>query len=190
MNPLIIFMGRPGSGKGVQSEMLSKALGLPVFSTGAEVRKTALEDTLLGKRIKEISDIGGLTPFWFASYLFEKALFVLKDDESLIFEGVGRKLGEAQLFAEIASWLGRDFRVIYLEVCEETVGQRLEKRRETSGRPDDQGEKLENRFKHYNEETLPALEYFKSLGKVIEIDGEPDADTVHAHVLESSKPFA
>ncbi|MDB5254421.1 MAG: adenylate kinase [Parcubacteria group bacterium] len=181
---LFVFMGRPGAGKGVQSEFLSKHTGFPIFSTGSEVRRIAAMDTLLGKKIAEVSNAGGLTPFWFASYLFEKSLFELKDNEGQIFEGVGRKVAEAQLFHDINTWIGRDYKVIYLDVSEKNVTDRLEKRRAIGGREDDKGDKLKNRFDHYDAETMPALEYFRSVGKVIEINGEPDPETVFKEVLE------
>ncbi len=176
-------MGRPGAGKGVQSELLSKKLNCAIFSTGSKVRHIAKQPTALGKKIAEVSNAGGLTPFWFASFLFEEALFTLADDESMIFEGVGRKLPEAKLFAEINEWLGRDYKIINLNASEATVTKRLEKRRETSGREDDAGDKLIHRFENYNLETVPALEFFRSIGKVIDIDGEPLPEVVFTEVL-------
>jgi adenylate kinase len=181
---LFVFMGRPGAGKGVQSELLSKKLDCSIFSTGGRVRHIAKQPTALGKKIAEISNAGGLTPFWFASFLFEEALFTLSDDESMIFEGVGRKLPEAKLFAEINSWLGRDFRIINLEASEATVTERLKKRREKEGREDDAGDKLLTRFENFNLETAPSLEFFRSLGKVIDVDGEPLPDIVFAEVCK------
>ncbi|MEX2010332.1 MAG: nucleoside monophosphate kinase [Parcubacteria group bacterium] len=186
---VFLFMGRPGAGKGVQSELLSKVLGYPIFSTGVRVREFAAEPTLLGKKIKEVSEEGGLVPFWFASYLFEEALFRLKDEEGIIFEGVGRKEPEARLFTEVNDWMGRDFKVIYLDTLEETVIERLKKRRATSGRTDDEGHKLQNRFDHYNAETVPALYFFRSLGRVIDINGEQTPQEVHAEIMEKLKPF-
>lgn len=180
-----IFMGRPGAGKGMQSGLLSQTLKLPIFSTGDRVREVAKEPTMLGKKIAEISNSGKLTPFWFAAYLFEEALFKLGDNEGIIFEGVGRKVEEAKLFAEIMEWLGRDYRVINLETSEETVTGRLLKRSEVSGREDDRGDKLGTRFKHYDTHTSPALDFFDSLGKVIHINGEPLPEVVHAEVVSA-----
>ena len=177
-------MGRPGAGKGVQSEMLAKKIGCTVFSTGARCRSLAKQSTALGKKVAETIHAGNLTPYWLASFLFEEALFALADDEQIIFEGVGRKLPEAKLFAEINTWLGRDFRIINLEASEETVTERLHKRREIEGREDDAGDKLATRFTNFNNETAPALEFFRSIGKVIDIDGEPLPDAVFASVLE------
>jgi adenylate kinase len=102
---------------------------------------------------------------------------------------VGRREGEAKEFNIVSTWLGRDFRVVHLEVSEETNIARLNKRREIEGRKDDEGDKLKNRFNNYNAETFPALEYFRSLGKVVEINGEPDPETVFKEVLEKLEPY-
>lgn len=182
-----LFMGRPGAGKGVQSSLLSQALGLPIFSTGDMVRATAKEATALGERVAEISNSGGLVPAWLASYFFEEALFKLGDNEGIIFEGVGRKPEEAKLFNEILTWLGRDYCIFNLETSEETVTGRLLKRAETSGREDDQGHKLQTRFKNFEEDTRQALNFFDSIGKVVHIDGEPLPDAVHAQVMAEVK---
>ncbi len=178
-----IFMGRPGSGKGVQSEMLAQKLGLPIFSTGNRVREVAKLDTDLGRKIREVSESGELTPFWFASYLFQEALFKLKDGEGIIFEGVGRKEPEARLFNEIEEWLGNEFRIFHLNVSEESARKRLMLRGEKEGRADDAPERIPVRFQKFQEETQAALNFFRSVGKVIEIDGEPLPDAVFAQVV-------
>lgn len=181
---IFIFMGRPGAGKGTQSELLSQRLGLPIFSTGDRVREIAKEPTRLGHKIAEISNSGGLTPHWFASYLFQEALFKLKDEDGIIFEGVGRKVEEAELFHEIMEFLDRDYRVINLETSEDTVTGRLKKRAEVSGRADDHGDKLQTRFKHFDDHTSPALKFFDSKDKILHVDGEPLPDAVHAEVMQ------
>lgn len=182
-----VFMGRPGAGKGVQSELLSEKLGYPVFSTGNRVREISKEDHALAKKVNAVQSSGGLTPHWFASFLFQEALFAKNGEEGLIFEGVGRKEPEAKLFAEIHEWLESDFRVIYLDVSEETVISRLVKRGQTEGRADDVPEKIKVRLENFEKETRPALEFFRSIGKVIEIDGEPLPDEVHDSILQKIK---
>jgi len=173
-------MGRPGSGKGAQSKMLAEKLNCNIFSSGNRVRAIGKENSTLGRRVKEISDSGDLTPWWFASYLFEEVLFKLDDGEKIVFEGAARTEPEAHIFAEISEWLKRDFRVIYLNVSEDTIVKRLEKRSLIEGRADDRN--IQNRFDKYNIQTLPALEFFRSIGKAIDIDGEPLEDVVAAEV--------
>lgn len=182
-----VFMGRPGAGKGVQSELLSKELGAPVFSTGNRVREVSKSETALAKKIKSVQEAGGLTPHWFASFLFQEALFAKDDGAGMIFEGVGRKEPEARLFHEIHEWLGSDYKVIYLDTSEEVVTKRLLKRGELEGRADDNLESIKVRFANFYKETVPALDFFRSVGKVIEVNGEPAPEIVLAEVLSKIK---
>ncbi|KKQ83270.1 MAG: adenylate kinase [Parcubacteria group bacterium GW2011_GWB1_38_8] len=169
-------MGRPGSGKGAQSKLLAQKLGCKVFSTGGHMREIAKRDSFFGRKIKEIVDSGGLTPYWFASFVFEEILFSLEGNEKVVFEGIGRKEAEARLFTEISEWLGRDFIVIYLDVSEKTIIERLKKRRLKEGRVDDNN--VQNRLNNYNTDTIHAIDFFRSIGKVIDIDGEPSPDAI------------
>lgn len=180
----VIFMGLPGAGKGKQSELLSTRTGFLIHSTGDEYRKMAREDGVAAKKVAEVLAAGGLQPAWLSSYMFQKTLLTLPLEKGVIFEGVGRKEPEARLFSEVCEWLGRDFRIVYLNVKEETSIERLNKRREIEGRADDLPEIMQNRFKNFHDNTVPAVEYFRSIGKVIDIDGEPLPDKVGEEVWE------
>lgn len=173
-----VFMGLPGSGKGKQAELLSKRSGFPIFSTGGEFRRISAEDSFVGKRVRETIDAGNLMPSWFASYLFERSLFDIEEGDGIIFEGVGRKEPEARLFDEICTWLGRDYRIIHSKVSEKSVIERLRKRQLVEGRHDDDPSVYQNRLKNFYEHTAPALEFFRSVGKVVEVDGEPLPDII------------
>jgi len=47
--------------------------------------------------------------------------------------------------------------------------KRITKRSESSGRTDDNMESLKKRFKTFEEETLPIIDYFEKKGKVIRV---------------------
>lgn len=183
--PVYIFMGRPGSGKGTQSELLAKKIGGVVFSTGGKLREIAKQDSLVGRKVKEVIDNGNLMPHWFAAYLFEQAVLELPPDRSIVFEGVGRRLPEAELFESVMKWLGRPYTVIHVDVSEKSITRRLEKRRHVEGRADDHN--IARRLNEFTENTEPSLDYFRSIGRVVEVDGEPAPDIVHASVLKALK---
>jgi len=44
---------------------------------------------------------------------------------------------------------------------------------------------IENRLRVYQEETLPAIDYLRSLGIVVEINGEQPIESVYADILEN-----
>jgi adenylate kinase family enzyme len=177
-----VMMGLPGAGKGKQTGLLSEKTGFVAFTTSAGLREVVASGSGAGKKIEEAMKTGTLVPDWLAAYFLEKNLLVLKESEGIIFDGGGRREAEAKLFAEICEWLGRDFRVIHLNVTEETAMERLGKRREIESRHDDHPDIIKDRFKHFNEITVPSLNYFRSIGKVIEIDGEPAPEVVFEEI--------
>ena len=58
----LVLLGRPGSGKGTQAEMLSEKLKLPHISTGEIFRDNIQNNTELGLLCKEFVDSGSLVP--------------------------------------------------------------------------------------------------------------------------------
>lgn len=179
-----VLTGFPGSGKGKQAGLLSEKTGFSIYSTGNEYRKMALGSGFVANKIAEVANSGGLQPAWLSIFLFQKSLLGLSPDNGIIFEGVGRKEPEARLFAEVCEWLGRDFRVLHIEVSEAVVAERLRKRQEIEGRKDDDPLVFQNRIKNFYEHTVPAIEYFRSINKVIDIDGEPLPDVVAREIWE------
>lgn len=181
-----LMMGKTGSGKGVQAELLSKKTGFKIFSSGEKFRELRAKDNWLAKRIKEDYDKGLLMPHWFASFIFEEALLNLSDDEGLIFEGTGRKIPEAELFNEVALWLRREYIVFDIKVSNEEVINRSLKRGRADGLDADV-DKIKVRLEEYKKFTEPAITYFKNLGKVVEINGEQPIDAVHNDIVKAIK---
>lgn len=178
------MMGKTGSGKGEQSKLLSKKTGYKIFSSGEKFRELRLKGNSLSERIREEYDRGLLMPHWFASFVFEEALLNTSPEEGLIFEGTGRKKPEAELFHEIAAWLRRDYVVFNIRISDEEVIKRSQLRNRSDGL-DSSVEKIKQRIEEYNTFTEPALEYFKFLGKVVEIKGEQTIEQVHAEIVKA-----
>lgn len=177
-------MGMPGCGKGKQAKFLSEKTGFSIYSSGNEYRKIAEGSDFVADKVRGILDSGDLQPAWLSNFLFQKSLLNLLPGDGIIFEGAGRKEQEARLFAEVCDWLGRDFRILHIKVSEASVSKRLHKRQEIEGRKDDNPSVFQNRIKNFYEHTAPSIEYFRSINKVIDIDGEPLPDVVFAEVWQ------
>lgn len=177
---IVFFIGKPGSGKGTQAELLSKVTGWPVFAASNELRALAGEDTFIGRQLRQTMDAGILTPHWFPTYLYFKALFSLPADGGAIFDGFGRRPAEAEPVIESLQWLGRSFKMIYLHVSEEEVKQRLLLRREQQGRADDKV--VDQRLQVYYEQTEPVIDMFRTAGALVEIRGEGDREMIAAEI--------
>lgn len=166
----VFLIGKPGSGKGDQAKLLAQVTGWKVVTPGEQFRLMSTEDTPVGKKVKSVNDAGLLQPHWLAEYLFLENLFALAADESVIFDGFGRKVPETELMVEALTWIGRPFTVIHLVVSDEEIKHRLALRKGIEGRADDGV--VDARLAEYREHTEPAIEVFRKAGMLVEIDGE------------------
>ena len=178
--PLYLFVGRIASGKETQGRLLAEKLGAPLFMTGGKFREMMAPGFLLGKRIKADYEKGLLMPSWFAVYLFQEFLLQLPEDSSAVFEGTGRAKDEAEMFEKVAAWLGRPYTVFNLKVSPKTVVARSLARARDKG---DTEESVKTRLAEYDRSTAPAIDYFRSIGKCIDVDGEQPIETIHESVM-------
>ena len=58
----LILLGAPGAGKGTQSAILARELGIPAVSTGNILRAAIKEGSELGMKAKAFMDQGMLVP--------------------------------------------------------------------------------------------------------------------------------
>ena len=169
----VLIIGRPGSGKGTQAKLLSEKLGWVRLSTGDRIKEIRDGFEPFSARVREMYDKGTLLPDWFADYLLESSLLDLDNHVGVVAEGFGRTKSQAEHFTEIIEWLGRNLVVLNLEVSEDEALRRMMDRAKTEDRPDSNEEaKIRDRFRAFDENTGPALEYFREKGVVVEIDGE------------------
>ncbi len=176
-----LMMGRPGSGKGTQADMLARKVGGVVYSSGNRLREMAKSGTYFGNKAKGVMERGDLMPIWVSQYLFEEALLKLEPTDAIVFEGSCRILEEAQRFHEAAKWLDRKYIAIYLEAPEEVLKTRLQKRH-VEGRADDSAEVLQERFDKFTELTQKSIDYFKEMGTLVVINGNQSAEQVEADI--------
>jgi adenylate kinase len=180
-----LMMGRPGSGKGTQAKLLAKKLGGEIYSSGNRLREMAKGHGFVAQKVKKVIDAGGLLPAWFSSHMFVETLLAREPDEALVFEGACRKLQEAEAFEEAAAWLGREYRVVHLNISVEETEKRLGLRKAQEGRADDASDAIPHRMEEYENNTAKALEHFKGIGRVIDINGEQTIERVHADICKA-----
>lgn len=179
----IFFVGKPGSGKGTQAELLAKHTGWPIFASGHEFRAIASEPTVVGKKVKEEIDAGLLSPPWFAMYLYQKALFSIPEAQSAIFDGFNRKIPEAELIISSLNWLERPFQVVNILISDEEVVKRISLRKLQSDRVDDHF--VPERLKEYEKFTKDAIELFRNAGVLIEVNGEQTREQIAEDVVRA-----
>lgn len=176
---IVLLIGRPGSGKGTQAKLLAEKLGWIRLSSGDLIKDIRDGNEPFSPRVREMYDKGRLLPNWFADYLLESGLLQLDSHVGVICEGFGRTESQARHLCDIIDWLGRELKVINLEVSEDEVRSRMMLRGLTEDRPDSNAEdKITARLNLFTAETAPALEYFRGCGRVVDIDGAQSPEKV------------
>lgn len=161
----ILLIGPQGSGKSTQAKLLSQFLRLPYISTGDIFRE-------MGGDIKQILDKGQLVDDATTSAIITERLSKADCKEGFVVDGYPRSLEQLRLFDPHFD------RVFYLKLKEETVMERLLKRR----REDDTEELINKRLELYYEQTQPLLDHYENLGKLVEIEGEGSIEQVYSRI--------
>lgn len=164
--------------------MLAEKLRYPMFSTGIQFREMIASGSELGKKVQSEYEKGALLPAWVADYMFQDFVMNLPSDSGAVFEGSGRDLEQAQTIEKVCAWLSRPYTVFNLDVSEaEVVRRNLARKRDST----DTEEVIKNRLAEYARLTGPAIEYFRSIGVCVDINGEQTPDTVHEDVLAAAQ---
>lgn len=169
----IVLFGPPGAGKGTQSEKLIAEYQLVHLSTGDILRAEVAAGTELGQQAKKLMDEGTLVPDEIVIEMISNKLDQNKHVKGFIFDGFPRTANQARaldkLLAEKKTAITK---MISLKVTDEELMERILKRGQESGRPDDQDQDIIlNRIQEYNLKTAPLEDYYEEQGKFEAIDG-------------------
>lgn len=186
----ISLLGKPGSGKGTQAELLEKKFPFEHISTGELLRERARKHDFIAKRLRAIMETGGLVPTPSVFQLWMPRLEHLRKQRTfkgLVFDGSPRKLYEAQMLDELLLLYGwdRDFKVLHIRISDKESLKRLLKR----GRSDDDKKDILYRLKVFKKEVVPAIAYYTTKREVVEINGEQSIEDVHKEILRKLKTF-
>lgn len=122
----ILFLGKPGSGKGTQSNFLVLTSQLIHVSTGDMLRQAYEKKTELGIKAQEYWHDGGYVPDEIMIPLMEEEISHFIEIEKYIGDGYPRTIAQAEAFDELVKRLGRKLRaVILLNVPDEVCKERL-----------------------------------------------------------------
>ncbi|MDD2227086.1 MAG: nucleoside monophosphate kinase [Clostridia bacterium] len=176
----IILIGPPASGKGTMAKTMSKDFGFAHISTGEIFRDNIKKGTPLGDEVKDYLDKAVLVPDEITVNVIKKRILEKDCEKGIIFDGFPRNMKQAEMletFAKIDA-------VIFLDVDLSLIEKRILGRKTCSvcekiyntstynsdtcecggklyTRKDDDVETIRKRYKIYENETAPLLEYYK-----------------------------
>jgi adenylate kinase len=213
-----VLLGAPGSGKGTQAEMITRQFGIPVTSPGAILRREKDLGTPLGLETAETTQRGDLVPDKIIVELIEDWLR-LHGGHGFVFDGFPRTLPQAESLLSILTRLRTALDlVIWLEVTEETVRERISGRLQCRScgfttslnsakfaersvcpycdgplvrRNDDDLSVLQTRLREFATKTQPLGDFYGKMSILRRIDGNRDRETVFtdiSRVIEDKVP--
>jgi len=208
----VIFLGRPGAGKGTQAALLATHLGVPRISTGEMLRTAIAKNTPLGREAHPLMEKGRLVPDDLLVKLISERTAEVDCRVGFVLDGFPRTLPQAKGLEQMPGGDPRGFIVFDFQVPREELMRRLSGRRwcpscqatyhltynpprramicDSCGsglvqREDDLEAVVERRLGEYDERTFPLIEYYRSRARVRAIDGNRPQDAVFEDLLQA-----
>lgn len=211
-----VFFGPPGSGKGTQTDMLGKRLGLPVVSPGELLRYEEDHKTVLGKRVSAMIDTGKLVPDRVVEKLIDARLDKKDARNGFILDGYPRDHHQLSYlekrFKKIAGPGDKIFTFL-IHISDAEVKRRLGGRRvcdcgaayhlkynppkkkgicdlcgaKIYTRHDDTPEIMAKRLKLYHKQTELLTRHYEKIGRISKIDGRKSIKDIHKDIIKILK---
>ncbi|PKP53640.1 MAG: adenylate kinase [Bacteroidetes bacterium HGW-Bacteroidetes-1] len=184
----VVVLGKPGSGKGTQGEILAKKNNLVYISTGKLLRKEIAANTELGLAAKPFMERGEIVPDEIAIKLIERQIEKNASASGFIFKGFPRTIVQAYILDGLLRRINSKVSLMLnLRLSTLDAIKRLNDRSKTDRKRiyDTSTELILNRLEEYEKKTKPVIEYYKKQSVFFEIDGAGTEEEVNSRLQES-----
>ena len=180
----ILLLGPQGAGKGTQARRIAADYGLPHIATGDMLRASIAAGDPLG--VSAILDEGRLVPDDVMIELIRERLARPDAEAGFVLDGFPRTMAQAEALDATLREIDRPLDlVLELRVPDAVAVERLRRRAELEGRPDDTPEAIRRRLRLYHEETEPLVEYYRTRGNVVGIHGDRSENEVFSEIQQA-----
>jgi adenylate kinase len=204
----IVLLGPPASGKGTQAARLRETFGLPHVASGDLFREHLKSKTELGARARVYIDRGELVPDDVTIAMVMERLRRPDCAGGALLDGFPRTIAQAEALDQALAEQGHEVSmVLYVSVPDEVLVERVSGRwlcrvcgesyhvrfnppqqpgvcdkdnGELYQRDDDKPETVRQRLKVYWQQTSPLIDYYRSQGVLVEVNGDQSIDAVTA----------
>ena len=109
------------------------------------------------------------------------------DTESgFVLDGFPRTTVQAEALDSMFADIGRNLSVAFaLQIPDEVAFERLRRRAQLEGRPDDTDEAIQRRLDSYHRETEPLIEYYRTRGNLVPVRGDRTENQVFADIQQA-----
>lgn len=167
----LILFGPPGAGKGTQANLIAEKYNVAHISTGDVLREAVKNKTEVGLHAKSFMDKGELVPDSVVIEIIKQKITSLIDMKFML-DGFPRTVPQAEALDKMLGELGVNLDVVvFLDVDDEEVVQRIMKRQELENRQDDTEDVVRNRLNVYRDQTSPLGEFYNNKAILKKING-------------------
>uniref|UniRef100_A0A3Q3JNN8 Adenylate kinase isoenzyme 5 n=1 Tax=Monopterus albus TaxID=43700 RepID=A0A3Q3JNN8_MONAL len=179
---VILVIGGPGSGKGTQSLKIAERYGFQYVSVGELLRKKMIHNATSNRKWSLIAKIitnGELAPQETTITEIKQKIMKIPDANGLVIDGFPRDVGQALSFED---QICTPDLVVFLACTNHHLKDRLQKRAEQQGRPDDNPKAIDRRLTNFKQNTIPLVKYFQERGLIVTLDADRDEEEVFCDI--------
>ena len=106
--------------------------------------------------------------------------------KGFVLDGYPRNLTQAEALDEMLDEIGRPLDVVLLLELDDPIAvERLLKRAEIEGRPDDTPDAISRRLATYHAETEPVVDHYLGTGKLVKLHAERTVEDVWSEIAQA-----